>query len=477
MQKMREALPAGILEEDLNSGWRRVTRARADENALAQEISLAQVHKLYTCNPLGKWILEMTRDLITAEGIEVSSEVDAVSEVLQLFWDHDINLMDINLPQMVLELGLWGEQCYPAFLPNSSAGIVSLGLVPSDMIKEVVHDPGNWALPIGVILKDEAGHPGAKLRVIYSKPDNELFTQKVQDLRQSQFDDGETFWFKLNTVREATRGLSDLYTLSDWLDGYEELLFNLRDRDADLRAFAWDVTLNGYNDQQIRDWLNNTEKPKPGSWFAHNENIVMEPKTPQLNAMDTTLHARLYRNHVLGAAAFPEHWFGGAGDTNRSTANEAHIPTFKRYTARQRYVRHMLDHIIRYQLRTAAEGGLISGDDVTNYKLSMPQMVTEDLGMITSSLQQLTASAIQAVELGWIGADTAQRLFATLAGRLGVEVPTDALAARANQNVTPDYRDVDQALNEALDGRARVSSWSWDQNGHLRARTREGFYD
>lgn len=438
--KLREALPAGLIDQD-EQLWRRVTRQAYEADQFVQEVSLQQVYRLYTANPLAKWCLEMTRDLITAEGVEVSSERDQVAEVLQSFWSHDLNLLDINLPQMVLELGLFGEQCWPAFLPESGTGIVSLGLVSSDLIKSVVHDPGNCALPIGVVLKDSSGQPGAKLKIIYNKPDTELFTQAVQDLREHEFVDGQCFWFKINTVRHNSRGLSDLYTLSDWLDGYEELLFNLRDRDADLRAFAWDVTLSGMDQQQINAWLAHTEKPKPGAWFAHNESVVLEPKTPSLNSMDTTLHARLYRNHITGSLAFPEHWFGGSGDTNRSTAHETHIPTFKRYLARQRYVRYMVEHVVRFQLRVAAEGGLIKAEDVEEYKITMPQMVTEDLTRIASSLQQLTASAMQAVELGWIRADTAQKLFATVASRLGIEVPLDPIRAREQSQVTPDYQD------------------------------------
>lgn len=447
-QKMQEAA-TGVLGEDM-TGWRRVTRARREEDAYVQEISLDQVYKLYTCNPLAKWLLEMTRDLITAEGVSASSEDPRVHDVIEQFWHHDVNLLDINFPNMVLELGLWGEQCWPAFVPESGRGTVSLGLVPSDMIKEVVHDPENCALPIGVVLKDSTGHPGAKYRIIYAKPDNQIFTPRVQDLRKHEFTDGETFWFKVNTVREATRGLSDLYTLSDWLDGYEELLFNLRDRDADLRAFTWDVTLRGKSDREVQEWLKNTEKPKPGSWFAHNEHLELQAVTPQLNSLDTTHHSRIYRNHITGSMGYPEHWFGGAGDTNRSTANEAHLPTFKRYKQRQRVAKHMLKRVIDYQLRLAAEGGFISGKQRDNYKISMPQMVTEDLTSITASLQQLTASTLQAVDLGWIGADTAQRLFAVLATRLGVDIPTDGVQARSTAQVTPDYRDVDRHLSEAL---------------------------
>lgn len=442
--KVRESLPAGLVDQD-DQLWRRVTRtSRFSEDAFVQEVSLMQVYKLYTCNPLAKWLLEMTRDLITAEGVEVTSEDDRVSEVLQSFWHHDLNLMDINLPQMVLELGLWGEQCWPAFVPDAG-GIVSLGLISSDMIKSVVHDPGNCALPIGVCLKDASGQAGAKLRIIYNKPDDELFTQRVQDIRANEFVDGECFWFKINTTRESPRGLSDLFTLSDWLDGYESMLFNLRDRDEDLRAFAWDVTLVGMDQQQINAWMAATEKPKPGSWFGHNENVILEPKTPQLHAGDTTLHSRLYRNHILGAMGFGEHWYGGQSNSNLATAEATHTPTFKRYTQRQRYVKYMLEHVINYQLRIAAEGGLIDADKQDDYKIEMPQMVTEDLTKIAASLTQLTGAAAQAVDLGWIQADTAQRLFATVASRLGVDVPQDPITAKERAHSTPDYDDTEVA--------------------------------
>jgi hypothetical protein len=451
--RVRESLPAGLVDQD-DQLWRRVSRtSRFAEDAFVQEISLQQVYKLYTCNPLAKWLLEMTRDLITAEGVEVTSEDDRVAEVLQSFWHHDLNLMDINLPQMVLELGLWGEQCWPAFVPDAG-GIVSLGLVSSDMIKSVVHDPGNCALPIGVVLKDASGQPGAKLKIIYNKPDAELFTPRVQDLRAHEYTDGECFWFKINTTRESSRGLSDLFTLSDWLDGYESLLFNLRDRDDDLRAFAWDVTLMGLDQQQINAWLANTPKPEPGSWFAHNENVILDPKTPELHAGDTTMHASMYRKHITSSMGFPIHWFGGADESNLATAEATHPPVFKRYLQRQRYVKYMLDHVLKYQLRIAVEGGLIHADKQDQYKIEMPQMVTEDLTKISASLTQLTAACAQAVDLGWIEADTAQRLFATVASRLGVDVPQDPIKAKERAHTTPDYADTDTDTDSDSDNAA-----------------------
>lgn len=309
-------LAYGILQEDI--GWTRLGQARRDIPAAAHDEMLRQAAIFYDRNPLGKWLLEMTRDLICAEGLEVQSDDDATQELLTKFWTHPINNWDLNLPKMVLELGLWGEQCYPVFTPDTGSGIAVLGLVDSADIKAVVHDPDNCAVPIGVILKDRGEREGAKLRIIYSDPDNELFAAKAIRMRAEEFTDGQCFWHKINTVRAATRGRSDLYAVGDWLDGFEQYLFNALDRTGFLNAFTWDVTLEGMDRAQIQQWLKDNPVPKPGSWFAHNERIQLQAVTPNLNASDTSDQARLFRNHVLGSLGYPEHWFAEGGDVNRA---------------------------------------------------------------------------------------------------------------------------------------------------------------
>lgn len=437
--RVRESLQlAGFLQEDW--GWTRISEGRStrDLQPLHHEQMIALALYAYDRNPLGKWTLEMTRDLICAEGITVASEDDAISEVLKAFWDFPINNLDLNLPQMILELGLFGEQCWPVFA-GETGGTMALGLVDPADIKSVIHDPDNCAVPIGVVLKDRGEGEGPKFKVIYDRPDAELFAAKARQMRDEQFTDGETFWWRLNGVRSATRGRSDLFVLNDWLDGYERFLLYTLDRTALLNAMTWDVTLEGMDDAQVAAWLKANPRPDPGSWFAHNERVKLAAITPNLGANDAADHGRMIRNHILGAAGYPEHWFGGGGDVNRSTSESMSIPTFKRYLQRQRLVKYIVERLCHHQLELAREASTLRSDDL-EFTVNMPQMVTQDLTGIFSALTQLTSAAQIAEDRGWIDAGTSARLFAALASRSGEEVTVDPQAVNEEANVTPDYR-------------------------------------
>jgi hypothetical protein len=407
--------PASALDED-DSLYRRLTgNPRRDLTPIKHTRMIEIANYLYRSNPLAAWILETTRDFIVGEGVTLRSEDDAAQEVLTRFWDDPINRMPWKLPKKVLELGLFGEQCWPVFVDRRT-GLCRLANVDPAMIAEVVHDPDNAEEPIGIILKDSTGGPGKKLRVLKQGPDEELFAAQAYQLRQEEFIDGECFWYTINSVSLATRGISDLYRLTDWADGYEQLIFNTLDRTSFMNAFTWDVSLKGLSQAQIDDWKKRNPPPKPGSLFAHNENVTLQAVAPDLQSEDTERHARVFRNHVLGSAGIPEHWFGGGGDINRATAAEMGLPTFKRFQARQLLIKCILEDVARYQLTQA-------GMSEAEFEVVMPRMVISDVTRAAAALQQVASASSVAQAQGWVDGMGAARLFAAAAALIGVDLP------------------------------------------------------
>ena len=155
------------------------------------------------------------------------------------------------------------------------------------------------------------------------------------------------------------RGRSDLLGQIDWLDAYDEVLFNELDRIGYLRAFVWDVTLSGADPAAVKEYEKTFTPPAPNSTFVHNDSVKLEAKSPSLQAADTSESARLLRNHVLGGSTTPEHWFGGGGDVNRAAASEMGEPTFKIYTGRQNFLKLALEvtyqnHVVSRAMRMPA---------------------------------------------------------------------------------------------------------------------------
>lgn len=404
--------------------FRRLSRLSAkDLSPLTHDRVLRIVFYLYETNPLAHRIVEMTKDFVIGDGITFSAADPRVSATLQRFWDDPVNLWSLKQHQKVLELGLYGEQYYPAFV-NPANGHVRLGYVDPLDVQEVVTDPDNCEQAIGVILKaDREGH-SRRLRIILAQEEEQL-NARTRGARE-RFADGACFYFAINKVSNATRGRSDLLALIDWLDGYDQYLFNRIDRAALLLNFIWDVTLEGFTAEEIELWLKSNRAPKPGSVRAHNEKVRWQAVSPELRADDASAEARLLRNHIVGNAGFPEHWFGEGGDVNRATAAELGAPALRRLAARQHVVRHMMTFIFRYVVQEARRAGAIPAAATDTFQIILPDLSLNDVEVLSESLNRLTQSLEGAVRQGWLSQRSAAAIYHQQLATMGFEVSTEA---------------------------------------------------
>ncbi|MCC7484549.1 MAG: hypothetical protein IT529_06125, partial [Burkholderiales bacterium] len=328
--------------------WRKLTGdATRDLSPMTQLRMQKLAHYLWETNLLGNRLIELPVAFLLSEGVKLTCEDEEHQKVLDRFWRDPINDMDLKLAKKVRELAIFGEQCYPAFV-NEADGAVRIGYLDPALIETVVMDPANPEQPIGIVTcKDRRGRT-RRYRVIINGPE-EVFTARTREIRET-FGDGEAFYFRVNDLSSGTRGRSDLLAQADWLDAYDQFMFGELERYGFLRAFVWDLTLKNAAEPKVAERARNFTAPKPGSAYVHNDSEMLDPKTPDLKAVDTAEGARLFRNHVLGGATMPETWFGGGGDVNRSTAAEMAEPTLRIYTMRQRTLKHMLESIGRYVL-------------------------------------------------------------------------------------------------------------------------------
>ena len=330
-EPLREAAGANV---DPDEGeWRKLTGdADRDLSPMTQARMQQMAAYLWESNLMANRLVELGVAYLLAEGVKLTCKDAEAQKVLKRFWRDPINNMPLKLAEKVRELALFGEQCYPVFV-NELSGHVRLGYLDTRQIATVVNDPANPEQPIGVVTKRDNRGRQYKYRVIVLGEDAELFSERTQRIRAEDFGDGEVLLFQLNKFPNGSRGRSDLLGQMDWLDAYDDFLFSELDRIDYLRRFVWDVTMTGADDAAVKKYEKEFVPPGPNSVFVHNDQVKLEPKTPGLQAADTSQSARLLRNHVLGGATVPEHWFGGGGDVNRASASEMGEPTFKMYSS------------------------------------------------------------------------------------------------------------------------------------------------
>ncbi len=440
--RLAESFGQAIDADEAN--WRPLTGdTTRDLPLLTQERMLRIAHWLWEQNPLANRIVELPVAYLLSEGVKLSVKDDAMQAALDAFWKDPINDMDLKLPKKVRELAIYGEQCYPVFV-DAVAGTVRLGYLDPLLIGEVVKDPDNPEQTIGIVTKRDAKGRYRKYRTIINGPES-VFTARTQAIREG-FTDGDCFYFAVNDLSSGRRGRSDLLHLADWLDVYDQFLFGEADRYKNLRALVWDLMLKNADENAVKKRASEFVLPSSGGAYVHNDSETLEPKTPKLEAADTSSGARLLRNHILSGASLPEHWFGGGGDVNRATAGEMGAPTFKVLAMRQRVWKHILESMARYVMLVAARrDGKARELDFSKPELVpsaiFPELVADDVAKNASALQQVVGACGVALAAGLLTKKTCVLLIASAAVTLGIEIDAE--------------KELDDAAQEALEAAAR----------------------
>lgn len=435
-----EAQPAPVREaagafDDEDKGWRLITgKARRDLSPMAQDHMQKVAAYLWETNPVANRLVELPLAYLLAEGVKLSCADPEHQQWLNAFWHDPITQMDIRLPTFARELALFGEQCLPTYV-NTVNGHVRLGYLDPSLIGDVICDPGNAAQEIGVQTKrDEAGQV-RRFRVVVAGDDAELFAEGARALR-AQFDSGDAFYFAINKFAAGRRGRSDLVAQMDWLDGYDEFMFDQLERGQELDSFLWDVKLTGATEEDVVKRAKDITRPARGSVRVHNEQEEWTAVAPDLKSVDRAESSRMFRNHALGAASIPEHFFGGGGDVNRSTGDSMSDPFFKVATMRQSYLRHMLQSIGQYVLyqRATAQGITPDwGDEAWRVTASFPEMVTKDVTKLAAALQGCVTAVAAAIGERLITRKTGLAVIAVAAKRLDIDIDPEAELAAVEE--------------------------------------------
>lgn len=434
--RMLEA--AGVTVDADDENWRRLsTDGRRDLAPVTQRRAQELAVYLWEANRLGNRLIELPLAFLLAEGVSLQVEDPEAQGWLDEMWLDPVNRLDLTLENKARELAMYGEQCWPAFV-NEISGRVRLGYIDPSLIDQVIVDPHNGALPIGIAVLKPSGK--RKLyRVIVNADEDDVFPpgSPARRLRDGMVD-GQCFYFRVNHLTAGRRGRPDVLSAIDWCDGYEQLLFGELERGTAMRSAIWDVTLKNATAEEVKERAKEIETPAPLSVRVHNDSETWAPLAPQLGAGDASVAARLFRNHVLGGSTIPEHWYGDGGDVNRATAGEMGEPALKVLAMRQRTLKLVLEELGRFTIRQrlAAIGRSVvdlSRDKAFQPRAVFPELTRRDLAKATTALAQLASALLPLIERGLMTEETALRAIALVAAQLGLEIDPAAELAGARE--------------------------------------------
>lgn len=468
LREAREAASPSIFYGADEQGFRRISQAvSARDLTPPMHERMQQVsYYLYVTNPLARRTVELLKDYVVGEGVEIKAAGDpalrdaAVQQVLDEFWNDPVNNLDLNLESYVRELSIFGEQLW-CCATNPISGAVRIAYVDPAHIEAVEYAtleslPGRAvAVPIAVTLKKQspkspasplAGGQVSSPRLggpeTWDSPrrgpgtwDSERTRLEVVHLDEDPGSPtfgrlrGECFYWAINKARAASRGISDLFAAADWVDGYDQMLFALMNHMDALSRFIWDVRLEGMTGEQIRDWLKeNGTPPRPNSIRAHNEKVSWQAVAPPVQAADRSEGVRLIKNFILGGMGFPEHWFADGSTTNRATALVQGEPTLKMLTSRQRFIRYMLVQVLRYVIDQRIAAGVLPPDVSRAVRVVTPELSVRDLEKAAGALRSTADGLVALQKAAIVDEETMAQAAAAVLSQLGVQMdPIEAL--------------------------------------------------
>jgi hypothetical protein len=442
VKQARQALPVNVDYDPKGEGFRPMSGAangqRRDLTPVSQSVMIEAAYYYYDASGLVRRFVRDTRNFTVGKGfswtVENDTEDDQAKGVLDDFWRNYMSGWSRLFDDRFETWYLLGELALIAHV-NPVNGRVTISDIDPANITDVLTVPQFPGIPAAV----ELASPRTSRRLAAIREDNQPTSRSRGRLV------GEVFYEALNKPPTAARGRSDLLAVFDFIESFEQGLFDELDRARFLKNFVWDVTLEGADDEQIRKYLQDQGAPKPGSVRAHNERVKWQAVAPQLNAQENKALFDTIKSYVAASQNRPDAWLGGGGKAYQNEADLMGEPTFMDLESRQSRNKTLLADLGRFAVDQAIlHGEIPDGDYVVG--VDTPDLGGRDMTRVGQSLSQLSTALSVAEEQRWCRKETAARIWASLASETGVSVDPDAEMASmpapgsGDDQVTEDYR-------------------------------------
>lgn len=404
--RLREAtLPYSTSRSDLvddpdNVGWTPLTVGQRELPVYQQDKMFQIAAHLYRRNAIAHRIIEVIKAFVVGEGIVIQAKDPEVDQIIRKFWKDRRNNFRRYLRPRVVSLSLYGESLWPAYV-NEVDGSVILGSSYPGIIKDVIPNYRNNFE--AEIVKTKEGRD-AKNEVV---PEQDLEVIKVNgDPGDASFlkYDGEVFFYTINSPMDNLRGLSDLYSIADWLDVYDQFMFNRAERQAYMNTFLWDITLQGATqaeiDRKLATMILREKKQRSGRLYIHNEKEARQAISPDMRADDATRDAEAFMQMIMGGTGLSSQAFGDPGGGGRTASGDVNEWVFKTLSDRQFTFRDILLDMFDFVLDQAELHGELKGKHDRVMSIFMPKISIRDLQRLTQALRNVGNFTNQVMKTG-----------------------------------------------------------------------------
>jgi len=406
-------------------GFRRITSLATlrDLNPLMHDRMLQVCYFLAVTTPFGKRIVEILSDYTMGKGVRVTAKDERVQAVIDDFWDDEVNDMDANVESWCDEQTIFGELCIPVAV-NPVSGKVRVGYIDPmniDTIQfaEMATADGTASInvPFAVRLRREVGE-------VFQKPMQ--IVRRVEDPNDENYGrlDGECFYFALNKVKSASRGFSELFSLADWIDLFDQMIFDFGDKVRFLNSFVWHYVIEGADAKKVQEFKDQITKdpPKQGGALFTNEKVKVDAQTPDFKGADMAQGGAMVKKYGLGGAGIPPVLMGDGDDANRASALEMNAPFTKKIQKRQNLMARCIKTVLNFVLDCAQRAGALPEGVDLSFSIEFPEVAVKDLQKGAQTLAGLTTALTVGTQEGWVTGQTAARAFHTVLAEIGIDI-------------------------------------------------------
>jgi hypothetical protein len=229
VSRLTEAYYAGGNDPDyrdhVEPAFRRLTKVRNDRDLLPieQQRQTEIALFLYDSNPLAKRIVDLVNSFVTGDGFTYMAKHPKVMKVLDKFWHDPVNDWPLKQLDRFRQMSLLGEALWPVAVRRTD-GRVRVGYVDPANIEEIIPDPYNPEIALTACIRAGYHVDGAtELPTRYSLVNLDERHLAPSSGRLNFYPEPYgAFYFAINKPSNATRGRSDLITVFDWLDLYDQ---------------------------------------------------------------------------------------------------------------------------------------------------------------------------------------------------------------------------------------------------------------
>lgn len=385
---------------------------------LNYEKHLKMSHYLWMTHPVARRAIQLRRDLVVGNGIELRAlDSPAISQVQEILDDYWLTNWEGKLVPRVESLSVFGELILHCPPHNPYSGGYECGIVLPEQVESISLSPSNAEKTVSIQLKEpiEIAHPDG---TVIRKRNLSVISRSGNKVS------GDTLYMGINRLCGATRGLSDLLPVIDWLDQLDQVFYTEVERLQLSRGLVYVCTLRNATPrriQEVRDFYR-TNPIHPGSVLITSEDEQWELRSPNLMLGDSKEFLRWLLLFCWGALGLPEHWYAEANTVNKASSENMETPVFAWVRVRREELLNLISLGVEHRLQCAMQcGALPEGLEFSSlYEIKSLDPDRTAYDVIGTMLKAIGDALTQATMEGWITSTDAGNAFRTVARSVGL---------------------------------------------------------